>query len=370
MGLWDFIKTELIDIVEWLDESGDTLVYRFPRHENEIKNGAQLIVRPGQAAVFVDQGRIADVFQPGRHVLKTENLPILSTIKGWKYGFDSPFKAEVYFVSTKQFTDQKWGTKNPIMLRDPEFGPVRLRAFGTYAVRVSEPAKVIAEIVSTDAHFTVDEIGEQLRNLAVARFADVLGEGKVAALDLAANYDEIGAAVRAKIAPEFGEYGLELTKFLLENVSLPPEVEKALDKRSSMGVLGNLDAYTKFQTAEAIEAAARNPGGNAGAGMGMGMGFAMAQQMGQALSPQNQPGGAGGGGTPPPLPSAAHFFVALNGAQSGPHPMDTLRQQAVSGTLTRETLVWKEGMAAWTRAGDVPELSALFAAVPPPLPPS
>ncbi|HEX2202925.1 MAG TPA: SPFH domain-containing protein [Longimicrobium sp.] len=368
MGLWDFIKTELIDIVEWLDESGDTLVHRFERHENEIKNGAQLIVRPGQAAVFVDQGRIADVFEPGRYVLKTENLPILSTLKGWKYGFDSPFKAEVYFVSTRQFTDQKWGTKNPIMLRDPEFGPVRLRAFGTYAVRAAEPAKLVAEIVGTDAHFTVGEIAEQLRNLAVSRFADVLGEGKIAALDLAANYDEIAAAVRGKIAAEFGEYGLELTKFLLENVSLPPEVEQALDKRSSMGVLGNLDAYTKFQTAEAIEAAAKNPGGNAGAGMGMGMGFAMAQQMGQALS-QSQPGGAGGGGAPPPLPAQALFFVALNGAQSGPHPLDTLRQQAAAGALTRETLVWKEGMAAWTRAGDVPELSTLFGAVPPPLPP-
>ena len=371
MGLWDFIKTELIDIVEWLDDSGDTLVYRFVRHENEIKNGAQLIVRPGQAAVFVDQGKIADVFEPGRYVLKTENLPILSTLRGWKYGFDSPFKAEVYFVATRQFTDQKWGTKNPIMLRDAEFGPVRLRAFGTYAFRAGEPAKLIAQIVGTDGHFTVDQVNEQLRNLIVARFADALGDAKIPALDLAANYDELGEAIRGKIAPEFGVYGIELTTLLVENISLPEEVEKMLDKRSSMGVLGNLDAYTKFQTAQAIEAAAGNPaGGGASEGMGLGMGFAMAQQMAQSL------GNAGAGAAPapagpPPLPgAAASFWVAIDGKQSGPHAPDALRQHAAAGTLTRETLVWKEGMAAWTPAGSVPDLAALFPATPPPLPPS
>jgi membrane protease subunit (stomatin/prohibitin family) len=273
MGLWDFIKTELIDIVEWLDDSGDTLVYRFQRHDNEIKNGAQLTVRPGQAAVFVNEGKIADVFEPGRYELSTKNLPILATLRGWKYGFDSPFKVEVYFVSTRQFTDQKWGTKNPLMLRDPEFGPIRLRAFGTYAFRASEPAKLIAEIVGTDGHFTVDEIHEQLRNLVVSRFADALGEGKIPALDLAGNYDELGDKVRGKIAPEFNRYGLELTTLLVENVSLPPEVEQALDKRSSMGVLGDLQAYTRYQTAEAIGDAAKQPGGMAGAdGPGPGRG--------------------------------------------------------------------------------------------------
>ncbi|HEX5725891.1 MAG TPA: SPFH domain-containing protein [Longimicrobiaceae bacterium] len=367
MAFWkDFIKSELIDIVEWLDESGDTLVHRFERHENEIKNGAQLIVRPGQTAVFVDQGRIADVFQPGRYELKTENIPILSTLRGWKYGFDSPFKAEVYFVSTRQVTDQKWGTKNPIMLRDPEFGPVRLRAFGSYAFRVAEPAKLIVEIVGTNGTFTVDGVGDQLRNLIVARFADALAELKLPALDLAANYDELGDAVRQKIGPDFAGYGIEITTFLVENISLPEEVEKMLDKRSSMGVLGDLGAYTQFQTAQAIEAAAENPGGTAGAGMGMGMGFAMAQQMGQALGgQQGQPRGA----TPPPLPGQAQFFVAAGGAHTGPHALDALRQQAASGALTRDTLVWKEGMAAWTRAGEVAELAPVFGAVPPPLPP-
>ncbi len=365
MGLWDFVKTELIDIVEWLDDSGNTLVYRFVRHDNEIKNGAQLIVRPGQTAVFVDQGRVADVFTPGRYELKTENLPLLSTLRGWKYGFNSPFKAEVYFVNTKQFTDQKWGTKNPVMLRDPEFGPIRLRAFGTFAFKVGEPARLIAEIVATDGHFTVEEINDQLRNLIVTRFVDVLGEGKTAALDLAANYDEIGDQVKAKIAPEFAAYGLELPLLLVENISLPEEVEKALDKRSSMGVLGDLDRYTKFQTAEAIAEAAKNPGGTAGAGMGMGMGFAMAQQMAGALGQTQQPQGG-----PPPLPGqGAAYYVAVNGQQTGPHAMDALRQHVTGGTLTRDTLVWKQGMGGWIAAGQVPDLAALFDAVPPPLPP-
>ncbi|HEX8692617.1 MAG TPA: SPFH domain-containing protein [Longimicrobium sp.] len=366
MGLWDFIKTELIDIVEWLDDTGNTMVHRFERHENEIKNGAQLIVRPGQAAVFVDQGQIADVFSPGRYELRTENLPILSTLRGWKYGFDSPFKAEVYFVSTRQFTDQKWGTKNPIMLRDPEFGPVRLKAFGSYVIRVSEPAKFIAQIVGTNARFTTEGISEQVRSLVASRFTDALGESKIAALDLAANYDEMGDVVRARMAADLAEYGLELTRFVIENISLPDEVVKALDKRSSMGVIGDLGAYTRYQTAEAIRDAAQNPGGLAGAGMGAGLGFGLAQQMAGALGGQ-QP--QGGGAAPPPLPGQAPFFVAVDGQQTGPHGIDALRQQAAGGTLTRETLVWRQGMAQWTPAGEVSELASVFAAVPPPLPP-
>ncbi len=376
MALWDFVRTELIDIIEWLDDSSDAMVYRFERHDNEIKNGAQLIVRPGQTAVFVDQGQIADVFAPGRHVLSTQNLPLLSTLQGWKYGFNSPFKAEVYFVSTRQFTDRKWGTKNPVMLRDPEFGPIRLRAFGTYAVKVGEPAKFICEIVGTNGHFSVEEIQEQLRNLIVARFSDVLGEGKIAALDLAANYDEMGGLLTQRIAPEFAGYGLEVTKVLIENVSLPEEVEKALDKRSSMGVIGNLGAYTQYQSAQAIEAAAKNPGGSAGAGMGMGMGFAMGNQMAQTLGQQGQghaggqAGGHGGASGPPPLPQQGPaFWTAAGGQQSGPHGVDALRESARSGGLTRETLVWREGMGAWTPAGEVSELASLFPATPPPLPP-
>jgi membrane protease subunit (stomatin/prohibitin family) len=273
----------------------------------------------------------------------------------------------VYFVSTRQFTDQKWGTRNPIMTRDPEFGPVRLRAFGSFAYRVSEPAKFVCEIVGTNGHFQSDDIGGQLRNLIVARFTDAVGEGKVPVLDLAGNLNELGAQVTGQIGPEFAEYGIEITKLLVENVSLPEEVEKALDKRSSMGVLGNMGTYTQFQAANAIEAAAKNPGGDASAGMGLGMGFAMANQMAQAMNP-NAAGAARPAAGPPPLPQAAQFYVAINGQQSGPHGLDVLRQHVGAGALTPDTLVWRDGMATWTRAGEVSELGSLFPAGPPPLP--
>jgi membrane protease subunit (stomatin/prohibitin family) len=366
VGIFDFVKRELIDIVEWLDPSSNTMVYRFERHNNEIKNGAKLVVRPGQAAVFVDEGRTADVFTPGTYTLTTENIPVLSTLRGWKYGFESPFKAEVYFVSTRQFTDRKWGTKNPIMLRDPEFGPTRLRAFGSYALRVAEPAKFVAEIVGTNGHFRTDDIEGQLRNLITSRFADVVGESRIPVLDLAANQDELGGFIADRIRPEFLAYGIEITTVLVENVSLPEEVERALDKRTSMGVIGNLQAYTQYRTAEAIGDAARNPGGGAAEGMGLGMGFAMAQQMAQGMGGQAGAHAAPAG--PPPLPQQPAFFIAVDGAQSGPHGMDALRQRVAEGGLTRDTLAWKEGMAQWTPAGDVPELAPLFGAAPPPLP--
>ncbi len=364
MGLWDKIRGEFIDIIEWTDPSNDTMVCRFERHGNEIKMGAQLTVREGQVAIFIDNGQLADVYEPGMYTLETDNMPILSTLKGWKYGFSSPFKAEVYFVSTRRFTDLKWGTKHPITLRDAEFGPVRLRAFGTYVIKVNDAAQFIREIVGTDGHFTKDEITDQLRNLIVSRFADIIGESKIPVLDLAANYDELGGFVTKKIHDDFTNYGLDVTKMLVENISLPEEVEKALDKRSSMGVIGNLQQYTQFQTANAMEEAAKNPGGMAAGGMGMGMGFAMANQMGQSMQ-----GAQGQQATPPPLPQATAFFVAINNQQAGPFDMNVLQQYVQSGQLTRETLVWKQGMAQWTQAGQVSELAQLFGATPPPLPP-
>lgn len=364
MALWDKIKNELIDIIEWTDDSPNTMVWRFPRHQNEIKNGAQLTVRESQMAVFVNEGRIADVYPPGRVKLETQNMPVLTTIMGWKYGFNSPFKAEVYFVNTKNFTDNKWGTKNPIMLRDAEFGPIRVRAYGTYAIKVIDAGKFIKEIAGTQAHFTTEEVTEQLRNMIVTRFTDALGESKIPILDLAANYDELSKFIGGKINPEFGDYGLEVTKFLVENVSVPPEVEAALDKRSSMGILGNLSQYAQFQAANAMEQAAKNPGG-ANAGMEMGMGFAMAQQMGQMFNQQNQQQN-NNNNVPPPLPG---FFVAVNGQQQGPFDQQILQKMFKEGTFTRDTLVWKQGMPAWTKAGEINELSTLFSAVPPPLPP-
>jgi membrane protease subunit (stomatin/prohibitin family) len=290
---------------------------------------------------------------------------------GWKHGFHSPFKAEVYFVSTRRFTDLKWGTKHPITLRDPEFGPVRLRAFGSYAMRVTDPGLFIKEIVGTDGHFTTDEITDQLRNLIISKFADILGESKIPVLDLAANYDELGEFVSDKIQEHFSAYGLGATKILLENISLPDAVEEALDKRTSMGVIGDLKKYTQFQAANALEEAAGNPGGMAAGGMGMGMGFAMANQMGEAMSqPASSQPVPAAAATPPPLPQQPQaYYAALGGKQAGPFDMGTLRSYVQSGQLTRETLMWAGGMANWQAAGEIHHLQTLFGAIPPPLPP-
>lgn len=362
MGLWDRIRHELIDIIEWLDDGRDAIVHRFQRHGNEIKHGAKLVVREGQAAVFVNEGKLADVFVPGTYTLETKNLPILATLKGWKYGFESPFKAEVYFVSTRRITDLKWGTKNPVMLRDAEFGPVRLRAFGTYEVRVNDPAAFIREVVGTDGRLTADEITGQLRNHIVARFVDVLGECRIPALDLAANQDELGEFLTERIAPRFAEYGMELTTMLVESISLPPAVEEALDKRSSMGVIGNLQAYTQFQAAQAMEKAADNPGGGASDGMGLGMGFAMAQQLAGSM------GGGNFGAAPPPLPKAASYWVAVDGQRTGPFDAQALAQQALAGRFDGDSLVWTQGMATWRPAREVPDLAAALNSAPPPIP--
>lgn len=370
MGLWDKIKGEFIDIIEWTDPTNDTLIYRFPRYQNEIKYGAKLTVRESQQAVFINEGNVADVFKPGMYELQTQNMPILTTLKGWKYGFNSPFKAEVYFVSTRQFTNQKWGTKNPIMLRDAEFGPIRLRAFGSFAMRIKDGGLFIKEIAGTDGQFTTDEINEQLRNIIMTRFTDAVAESKIPILDLASNYDELSKFIDVKLKPEFEEIGVELTKFLIENISLPPEVEAALDKRSSMGIIGNLGAFTQFQAANSMEKAAENPGGMAGAGVGMGMGFAMANQMGSMYQNNQFNGNSGSMGTPPPVPPQVQYFVASNGQQTGPFSDQQLSQMIQGGTLKRESLVWKQGMQAWAPAGQVAELGHLFGAVPPPVPPA
>jgi len=373
MGLFEKLRAEFIDIIEWLDSSNETMIYRFERYHNEIKNGAKLVVRESQVAVFVSEGQIADVFQPGTYTLETKNLPILATLKGWKYGFNSPFKAEVYFANTKNFTDRKWGTKNPVMLRDPEFGPIRLRAFGNYTVRIKDPVKVIKEIAGTDGQFTTDEITEQLKNIIITRFSDGLAESKIPAIDMAAHYDELSKLIQEKILSEFEEYGLQLTKFLVENISFPPEVEEAIDKRSSMGVIGNLNNYMQFQAANSLEAAAQNPGGTAGEGIGLGMGFAMANQMAGMFQQQPAqpmaPQGAAPAGPPPPIPGSVPFYVVVNGQQAGPYPPPVLQQMVQQQTLKRDTLVWKQGMTAWTKAGEVHELTGLFAPQGPPPPP-
>src|SRR5918912_2456220 len=304
MGILDRLSpsSQFIEVIEWLDDSPNTLLYRFPVKDQEIKNGARLTVRESQTAVFVHEGQIADQFPPGRYTIDGGNTPILSKLGAWKYGFNSPFKAEVYFVNTKQFTDLKWGTPNPIMMRDADFGMVRLRAFGIYTMRVMDPRAFIKEVAGTNARFETEDIEGQLKRTLVSGFTDALGESKIPALDLASNYDELSQFSRNKMNEEFKSYGLELTKFFIENISLPPEVEAAMDKRTSMGVIGDVGLYAQFQAADAMCDGAQNPGGGAGTGMGLGAGFAMGNAMANAMTDamkqskeQQQQGGGGTG---------------------------------------------------------------------------
>ncbi|MCE0540278.1 SPFH domain-containing protein [Kineosporia rhizophila] len=370
MGLFDKIRGELIDIIEWLDDSRDTMVYRFPRYQNEIKMGAKLVVRESQTAVFVNEGTIADVFGPGTHTLQTQNMPILSTLKGWKYGFDSPFKAEVYFVSTRQFTDLKWGTQNPIMLRDADFGMVRVRAFGAFSARVSDPARFLKELVGTDGLFKTDEVKEFLRQLIVGRLTGALAHAQVAVLDLALHQEEIAARLAGTLTEELAPNGIAVPKFIIENVSLPPEVEQAMDKRTQMGVLGDLNKYTQFQTANAIENASNNPGG-AGDALGLGLGVGLGQQAAAAMTqkPTPPPAPQAPAG-PPPLPNPAQWYIAVNGQQLGPLDEAGLQNNVSGGQLSGSTLVWRAGMNEWTAASAVPEVARLLNQGPPPLPPS
>jgi excisionase family DNA binding protein len=297
MGLMDFIKGELLEIIEWTDDSRDTLSYRFPDEDKEIKRGAQLVVRESQVAQFVYLGQFGDTFGPGRHTLTTDNIPILTTLKGWKYGFESPFKADVYYLNTRLFTGNKWGTSNPVMVRDQDFGIVRVRAFGTYDFRIVGPQLFLKEVAGTDDHFRLEEFADTMRSRIVSIFSDALASAKIPVLDVATRYTEIGEALLPLINPALqNKYGLEMASFILENVSVPPEVEQAIDKRSSMAAIGNLNDYVKYQMAQGME----KGGGGAGAvASEMAVGWAMAQQMMQ------QPGGALGAQATPPAASAS-----------------------------------------------------------------
>ena len=389
MALWDKLKAELIDIVQWLDDTNDTLIYRFPRYNNEIKNGAKLVVREGQAAVFINEGQIADVFKPGTYDLTTQNLPILATLKGWKYGFESPFKAEVYFVSTRQFTNLKWGTPGPCTMRDPEFGAVRVTAFGIYSIKIKDPTVFIREIAGTDGEFSTDEIQDNLKGKIGMRIKEVMPELQSPVIDLESKVFTMGEMLKERIAPAFEGLGIALTEVQVQDVGLPEEVERAIDKAGAMRAIGNMQMYTQYETANSINDAANNPGGLAAAGVGIGMGFGMGGQMAGAMGgaftnmvqqPGINPGFSGGAPQaaapqpppmpgPPPLPQL-NLFVALNGQQSGPFEAPALQQMVMSGQLTRETLVWKQGMASWAAAGTVAELAQVFGAVPPPMPPA
>jgi membrane protease subunit (stomatin/prohibitin family) len=359
MSLFRKLRAEFIDIIEWVDDGTDVLVHKFERYNNEIKNGAKLTVRPGQVAILVNQGKLADVYEPGMHTLSTPNMPILSTLMGWKYAFNSPFKVDVFFVNTRTFTDRKWGTRNPIMKRDAEFGMVRLRAFGNYSFRVAKAGKFLENFVGAVPKFQASDITDQIRNIIVTRFSDAMGESSIPVLDKAAKYNEYSGQLQNQVGAELESYGLELTSFLIENISLPPEVEAVLDKRTGMGIVGDMQKFAQFQAAQAMEKAAENEGGGAGAGLGMGMGFMMAQQ---SMNPQNQ-----GQNSPPPLPGN-QWHVAINGAQQGPFDESTIQNLVNQGQITRESLIWKTGMSNWTQAGEVSDFQRFFGNTPPPLP--
>lgn len=370
MGFIDKLRGELIDIVEWVDDGRHTLVWRFPRYHNQIKYGAQLIVRPGQTALFVNQGRIADVFGPGQYRLETRNLPVLSTLEGWKYGFDSPFKAEVYFVSTRQVSDLKWGTPNPVMMRDVDFGPIRLRAFGTYTLKAQDPRALLQELVGTDSSFEADEVSELLRSIINHSFAELVASAEIAALDLAENYRALSEELRQRVVAKIDdEYGLDIPQLYIVNISLPPEVEKAIDARTGMNVVGDLAAFQQYQLGSAIPQAAENPaGGLAAAGVGLGMGMAYAQNMTPGV--QGAPTGTPPApqGAPPPPPTGTLWHIVENGAAAGPLSPAQLAEAVVNGRIGPATLVWAAGMPAWVAAREVPSVATLFARVPPPPP--
>ncbi|ROQ91348.1 excisionase family DNA binding protein [Delftia acidovorans] len=317
MNLMNIITKQLIEIIEWTDDSRDTLSYRWPDDDKEIKNGAQLIVRESQQVQFVSAGQYADLFSPGKHTLTTQNIPILSTIQGWKYGFNSPFKCDVYFINTRLFTGNKWGTSNPVMVRDKDFGAVRLRAFGTYDFRIVEPAKFLKEVAGTDQNFRIDEFADTMRSRIISVFTESLAKAQVPVLDVAQRYGELGDALLPLINPAMTDkYGLEITSFVLENVSVPPEVEQAIDKRSSMTAIGNLNDYVKYQMGQAM-----TTGGEGAAAATlpatMAMGFGMAQEMMKSMQ-----SGGGAGGAPAGQGQASDPFspAAAQAAQAPAAP--------------------------------------------------
>src|SRR5688572_21889907 len=286
MGIMDFLKGELIEIIEWTDDSRDTLSYRFPDDDKAIKNGAQLIVRESQHVQFVYLGEFGDTFKPGKHTLTTDNIPVLTKLRSWKYGFNSPFKADVYYLNTRLFTGNKWGTANPVMMRDNDLGIVRVRAFGTYDFRITEPKVFLKEVAGSDHNFRLDEFAETMRSRVVSVFAEALAQAHIPVFDVASRYSELGQALLPLINPVISaKYGLEVSSFIVENVSVPPEVETAIDKRSSMAAVGNLNDYVKFQMAQGME----KGGGSGGAATELAVGLSIAQQI---MQQQGMPSGA------------------------------------------------------------------------------
>jgi membrane protease subunit (stomatin/prohibitin family) len=292
MGLFDFVRKQFIDIIQWAEDGEGVLAWRFPMQDQEIQTGAQLTVRETQLALFVNEGKAADAFGPGLHRLNTRNLPILTDLKHWETGFESPFKSDVYFFSTRQQTGQRWGTLQPITFRDKEFGPLRLRAHGVYAYTLSDPRLFHTKVSGTRERYTREELATQLEALLQTGIASTLAASSVPFVDMASNQQAFSEALRAGLAPAFAAYGLTLDSLLVESLSLPEELQAHFDKAASQRLVGDLGAYARFQTADALGAAAANPGGLAGAGVGIGAGAAMGQMMAQSLG-AGAPGAAG-----------------------------------------------------------------------------
>ncbi|KXO91335.1 SPFH domain-containing protein [Tsukamurella pseudospumae] len=382
MGIMDRVRGELVDIIEWLDDSRSTMAWRFPRYNNEIKNGAQLIVREGQEALFVYRGQLADRYGPGNYQLVSENMPIMSTLQGWPHGFKSPFRSEVYFINSRPITDLRWGTPNPITIRDNDFGMVQVRANGLCVVRVVDAPTFLRQVIGTDSNVDSDEIAELLRRTISTAFSEMLIETGVGAIDLQARQRELAAKlqeyVQSKIAQQ---YGLACEAIEM-NISLPDEITQAMTRGVARGVeekgyYGNVGDMNRFQQGRAADsmlgAATNEGGGGAGQFMGAGMGMAMGQQFAQNF--QNQQGqgaqqqGAGQQGAgqpgPPPLPNVPAFHIEKDGQSAGPFRVEQLRGM----NLTPDTLVWAPSLSEWTPAGQVPALASLFGQTPPPLPP-
>ena len=381
MGLMDKIRGEIVDIIEWIDDSRSTLAWRFPRYQNEIKNGAQLIVREGQKAVFVYRGSLADTFEPGHYELKSENLPILSTLQGWKYGFDSPFRSEVYFINTRPVTSLRWGTPTPVTVRDPDFKMVQVRANGLCVVRIGDVGVFLREVIGTDSAVDAEEIAELLRRVISLAFSDMVLATGLGVIDLQGRQVELSAKLRDFVQERVDdEYGLEIPEITM-NISLPDEITQAMTRGVARGVeeggfldnVGSMDRYQQAKAAEAMVAAAGNPGGGAaGAAMQMGLGVAlggqmantMANSMGNAAAPAAAPGAA-----PPPLPGQALYHIDAGGQPGGPFNLSQMQAGIANGQIVGATLVWTQGMGEWMSAQSVPALQVFFAA-PPPLPPS
>lgn len=371
MGLFDKLKGEFIDVIEWLDNTQDTMIHRFERYNNEIKNGAQLTVRPGQVAVFVNEGnKVGDAFQSGKYSLTTQNLPLLTTLNSWKHGFNSPFKAEVYFFNMKEFVDMKWGVKEPILYTDPRFGiDIEARAFGTYGFRFKDPGLFLEKIAGTNGNYTTDYITGQLRSILVMEFSDKLNEAGIAANKLAGNLKELTETLHPLLNESLEKkYGLTLSNFFIESISLTDEDKRRIKMISEKMALGDSSTFVQQDLLDTMKISAKQGGGNTGVDMmGMMMGMNMMNQnnmMGGQNQNKNQPPT-----NMPPPPPVNSYFVAVNGQQSGPFDINALKQFAAQGQFTSETFVWKQGMAAWAAAGQVPELAVVFNTPPPPPPP-